>query len=86
MMRKGSGMWILARPPGVMVLTAAAMCAAATPAYALDSYRYLHVKLDTVWIFFIFLFFLVFAPMIVMAVLYWWHATKKSGDDDIPEE
>ncbi len=63
-----------------------AVLASATPAYALDSYRYLHVKLDTVWIFFVFLFFLVFAPMIIMAVLYWWHATKKSGNDKAAEE
>jgi len=81
-MWKGSGIWVPACLLGIMTM----MCTAATPAYALDSYRYLHVKLDTVWIFFVFLFFLVFAPMIVMAVLYWWHATKKSGDDDVPEE
>ena len=47
-------------------------------ALALDSYRYLHVNIDTLWVIFVFLFFLVFAPMILMVVLYWWNAVKKS--------
>ncbi|MDX8413132.1 MAG: hypothetical protein R8J85_03510 [Mariprofundales bacterium] len=54
-----------------------------TPAFALDSYRFLHVTIETPWIIFIFLFFLVFAPMILMAVLYWRYAfSKKDSDDD----
>jgi len=54
-----------------------------TPAFALDSYRFLHVTIETPWIIFIFLFFLVFAPMILMAVLYWRYAfSKKDADDD----
>lgn len=49
----------------------------ATPAMALDSYRFLHVTIETPWIIFIFLFFLVFTPMILSAVLYWHYALKK---------
>jgi len=48
---------------------------------AVDSYRYLHVNIDTPWAIFVFLFFLVFAPMILAVILYWWHAMKKDKDD-----
>jgi len=54
----------------------------AMPAYAVDSYRYLHVSIDTPWTIFVFLFFLVFAPMILAIILYWRHAMKKDDDDD----
>ncbi len=52
-----------------------------TQAYAIDSYRYLHISIDSIWVIFVFLFFLVFTPMILMAVLYWWNAVKKSRED-----
>ncbi len=55
----------------------------ATPAWALDSYRFLHVTIDTPWFIFIGLFFLVFAPMILMAILHWRHAMRK--DDEEPD-
>jgi len=72
---------------GLVYMTAiiTGVLGAPVSAFALDSYRYLHVKLDTVWFFFIFLFFLVFAPMIIMAVLYWWRAMKKPDDDQARE-
>ncbi|MDQ6993008.1 MAG: hypothetical protein Q9M31_05990 [Mariprofundus sp.] len=50
-------------------------------AWAVDSYRFLHVSIDTPWFIFIFLFFLVFAPMILMAILHWRQALR-----DDPEE
>ncbi len=50
-------------------------------AWALDSYRYLHVTIDTPWLIFVFLFFLVFAPMILSVVLYWRAALKKREDE-----
>jgi len=53
-----------------------------TPAFALDSYRFLHVTIETPWIIFIFLFFLVFAPMILMAILYWRYAFSKKDDQE----
>jgi len=52
------------------------------PAWAVDSYRYLHVSIDTPWSIFVFLFFLVFAPMILAVVLYWRHAFKDHDEDD----
>jgi len=57
----------------------------AAPAWALDSYRYLHVSIDTPWTIFVFLFFMVFAPMILAVVLYWRYALKKDHEDDEDE-
>ncbi len=54
----------------------------AMPAWAVDSYRYLHVSIDTPWSIFVFLFFLVFAPMLLAVVLHWRHALKKDDDED----
>jgi len=54
----------------------------AWPAFAIDSYRYLHVNIETPWAIFIFLFGLVFAPMILSVVIYWRYALKKG---DAPE-
>ncbi|MDX8405035.1 MAG: hypothetical protein R8K50_02680 [Mariprofundus sp.] len=51
-------------------------------AWAIDSYRFLHVSIDTPWMIFIFLFFLVFAPMILMAILYWRNAMKDEDESD----
>jgi len=53
-------------------------------AWAVDSYRYLHVTIDTPWAIFVFIFILVFAPMILAVFLYWRYAFKKDkeeGDD-----
>jgi len=54
-----------------------------TEAMAVDSYRYLHVTIDTPWMIFVFLFFLVFAPMILAAILYLRSAWR--GDDEEDE-
>ncbi len=51
-------------------------------AMAIDSYRFLHVTIDTPWIIFVFLFFLVFAPMILMAILYWKYAFGEQEDKE----
>lgn len=42
------------------------------PAFALDSYRYMHVTIDTIWYIFVFLLLILLIPFILMAVLYWW--------------
>jgi len=54
----------------------------AMPAWAVDSYRYLHVSIDTPWTIFVLLFFMVFAPMVLAVVLYWRYALKKDEDDN----
>jgi len=57
----------------------------AMPAWAVDSYRYLHVNIETPWSIFVFLFFLVFAPMILLVVLHWYNAFKKDKKDEHDE-
>ncbi|MDX8402259.1 MAG: hypothetical protein R8K47_06465 [Mariprofundaceae bacterium] len=64
------------------VLLAALMLAGDGEAFALDSYRYLHVTIDTPWLIFVFLFFLVFAPMILSVVLYWRSALEKRREEE----
>ncbi|MDR2877720.1 MAG: hypothetical protein LBV36_06770 [Chromatiales bacterium] len=52
------------------------------PAFAFDSYRYLHVTIDTIWYIFIFLLLILMVPFILMAVLYWWtlrHPESEKG-------
>jgi len=58
----------------------------AWPAFAVDSYRYMHVNIETPWAIFVFLFGLVFAPMILAVVLYWRYALKKDDDQDDKHE
>lgn len=47
-----------------------------------DSYRYMHVTIDTPWMIFIFLLFAVLSPFILMAILYWRNAMRKSAEED----
>jgi len=49
---------------------------------AVDSYRYLHVTIDTPWMIFVFLFFLVFAPMILSAILHLRNAMRRDRDEE----
>ena len=48
-----------------------------TEVLAIDSYRYLHVTIDTPWAIFLFLLPLVLSPFIIMAILYWRFAGRK---------
>ena len=45
--------------------------------YALDSYRFMHVTIETPWTIFVFLLLTIFAPFILMAVLVWRYAERK---------
>jgi len=54
-------------------------------AWAVDSYRFLHVTIDTPWFIFIFLFFLVFFPMILSAIIHWSNALKRDDKQDEEE-
>lgn len=47
---------------------------------ALDSYRYLHVTIDTPWSIFLFLLIGVLSPFVLMAVLIWRHSDTKESD------
>lgn len=53
--------------------------------YALDSYRFLHVSIDTPWFIFIFLMCIIFVPFILMATLVWRYAERKSGQEKKPQ-
>ena len=62
------------------------MMAFSDAALALDSYRYLHVTIDTPWFIFLFLLPIVLSPLILMAILYWYFTlqkSKKKGKDDL---
>jgi len=48
--------------------------------YAADSYRWLHVTIDTPWAIFIFLLPMVLAPAVLMAILYWRVAAKRAAE------
>ncbi len=50
--------------------------------YAVDSYRFLHVHIDTLWFIFLFLLCIIFVPFILIAVLTWHYAEKKSDSEE----
>lgn len=58
------------------------MLASIQPSYALDSYRFLHVTIETPWFIFIFLLGTIFVPFILMALLVWRYAEKPPEADD----
>lgn len=47
--------------------------------YAVDSYRFLHVHIDTLWFIFLFLLAILFVPFILLAVLTWHYAEIKTN-------
>lgn len=53
-----------------------------SPMAAADSYRYMHVTIDTPWAIFIFLTFTILLPFIVMAILYWRQAIRRNAEAD----
>ncbi|RFC35743.1 MAG: hypothetical protein DID90_2727554242 [Candidatus Nitrotoga sp. LAW] len=50
--------------------------------YAVDSYRFLHVHIDTLWFIFLFLLGVLFVPFILMAVLTWHYAENKAAQEE----
>lgn len=62
------------------------MFTVASTAFAVDSYRYAHVTIDTPWNIFIFLLFIILTPFILMAVLYWYFANKKPDAKNSDED
>jgi len=54
----------------------AAALAASPAAAAVDSYRFLHVTIDTPWYLFLFLLLGVLAPFVLLAVLMWKHSLR----------
>jgi len=56
------------------------------PAAMADSYRYMHVTIDTPWLIFIFLLVAIMMPFILMAILYWRTAFRRNAEDDAKGE
>ncbi len=74
-------------PP--VVLTAAlalALLLRSPGALAIDSYRYLHVGIETPWLIFLFLLGTVFVPFVLMGVLIWRRSDPKSKPKPKPPE
>ncbi|SPJ17827.1 exported hypothetical protein [Burkholderiales bacterium] len=62
----------------------------ASPALAsVNSYRFLHVTIDTPWHIFLFLLMGIFAPFILMVVLMWRNSLRKraqpEAQPDVPD-
>ena len=57
-----------------------------TASFAADSYRWLHVTIDTPWAIFIFLLPMVLIPVVLMAILYWRFAGNKSSTTGASQE
>ena len=53
---------------------------------AVDSYRFMHVTISTPWYIFIFLLMGIFAPFILMAVLAWGSAARKSDREAVDSD
>ncbi|MES1981566.1 MAG: hypothetical protein V4443_03725 [Pseudomonadota bacterium] len=49
--------------------------------YAVDSYRYVHVSIDTIWWIFLGLLTVVLSPFILMGALVWHSARRKAAQD-----
>jgi len=47
--------------------------------FAIDSYRYLHVSIETPWMIFLFLLVAIFIPFILMLALMWWRPMNKTS-------
>jgi heme/copper-type cytochrome/quinol oxidase subunit 4 len=50
---------------------------------AADSYRFLHVTIETPWAIFIFLLGFILTPFVLMAALYWYFAFKKGKEETV---
>ena len=50
---------------------------------AVDSYRFMHVTISTPWYIFLFLLMGVFAPFVLMVILAWRNAVRKSAQEEM---
>jgi hypothetical protein len=57
------------------------LLAAANAHAATDSYRFLHVSIETPWAIFLFLLLFILTPFVLMAMLYWYFAFKKNKEE-----
>jgi uncharacterized membrane protein YadS len=66
--------------------TLTGLIGASTAQAAVDSYRFMHVTISTPWYIFLFLLMGVFAPFVLMAVLAWSNAVRKSDREAADSE
>ncbi len=59
------------------LLAAAALVGPLPAVAAVNSYRFLHVTIDTPWHIFLFLLMGIFAPFVLMVVLTWRNSTRR---------
>jgi hypothetical protein len=62
-----------------------ALLLSAHDVYAIDSYRYLHVTIETPWSIFLFLLGFIFLPFILMGVLSWYFSNRKRASKESAE-
>lgn len=48
---------------------------------SVDSYRYLHVTIETPWVIFLVLVPMVLAPLVLMGIMVWRYAERRKGDE-----
>lgn len=61
------------------LLSAWFLAVLAAPVYAVDSYRFIHVTIETPWMIFLFLLCIVLFPFVLTAILHWYFANKKEA-------
>ncbi len=49
---------------------------------SVDSYRYLHVTIETPWIIFLVLVPMVLAPLVLMGIMVWRYAERRKEDEE----
>lgn len=62
-------------------LAVALVLVSLAPQALADSYRYMHVTIDTPWTIFLFLMVAVLFPFILMAILYWRTAFRRNAEE-----
>ena len=55
----------------------------AAPVAQADSYRYMHVSIETPWTIFLLLLVMVLSPFILMAILYWRNAVRRNREAEV---
>ena len=77
-MKKGSFMVTQKAGFARLAVLVIALCSSSSVFAGTDSYRWLHVTINTPWSIFLFLLPMVLFPIVLMAVLYWRVALDKS--------
>lgn len=65
---------------GLMKIISLLMLCLMMPVAHADSYRYMHVSIETPWTIFLFLLVAVLMPFILMAILYWRTAMRRNRE------